>query len=182
MLKIRIPANEWYDESRSEFIYTKEYTIRLEHSLISLSKWESKWKKPYLNPKESITRDEFIDYIRCMTIDQNIDPFAYNAIPDSTLNEISAYIDDKMTATWFSKEQSKAGVQRGRVVTSELIYYWMIAYNIPADYQKWHLNRLLTLIEVCNAENNPKKMSKQEMALKRKELNELRRKQTGSRG
>ena len=182
MLCITIPKGEWFDEASNSFSYTKEYTVHLEHSLISLSKWESKWKKPYLHPSKPITHDEFIDYIRCMTIESGVDPKAYFLIPDQTLEKISEYINDKMTATWFSEEQKRSQVQRGRIVTSELIYYWMIAHNIPSDYQKWHLNRLLTLIEVCNAESNPKKMSRQESARRQKELNEARRKQMGTRG
>lgn len=183
MLTISVPRTEWFDENRMEFFKVEACTLQLEHSLISLSKWESKWKKPYLNPSSPITRDEFIDYVRCMTISRNVNPLVYEALTPEQIDLIQAYINDKMTATWFSKDQRKNGVTYGRIVTSELIYYWMIAQNIPAEYQKWHLNRLLTLIEVCNAENAPKgKMSQNEILRRNKELNDQRRRSMHTHG
>lgn len=182
MLQITIPKAEWYDESRQEFIYTDETTIQLEHSLISLSKWESKWKKPYLDFRTQRTQEEFIDYVRCMTLTKNVNPLVYEAIDQPIADTIQAYINDKLTATWFSEEQKKRMPSRNRIVTSELIYYWMIAQNIPVEFQKWHLSRLLTLIEVCNAENSPKKMSSAEIARQNRELNAKRRAERGTHG
>lgn len=182
MLKITIPATEYYDETTNSFINTKEQTLQLEHSLVSLSKWESRWKKPFLTKGEK-TKEQTIDYIRCMTITQNVDPIIYLGITDKIVEEVSAYIDDSMTATWFNDEtQSQQSNRHTKRITSEVIYYWMIACNIPFECQKWHLNRLLTLIRVCNAYNNPKKMSKKEILARNKALNEARKAQHNTKG
>ncbi len=176
MLIVDVAGCELFDESTSEFITVRPCKLHLEHSLISLSKWESKWRKPYLDDRTPRTLPEFIDYVRCMTVNSGVDPNTYRALSRKNISEIQTYINDKQTATWFSKAQSKSGVTHGRIITSELIYYWMIAYNIPADYRKWHLSRLLTLIEVCNAENAPKNsMSRSEMANQRRALNAQRK-------
>ena len=182
MLKITIPAMEYYDETTESFINTKEQTLQLEHSLVSLSKWESRWKKPFLTKGEK-TKEQTIDYIKCMTITQNVNPIIYLGITDKIVEEVSAYIDDSMTATWFNDEvQSQQSNRQTKRITSEVIYYWMIACNIPFECQKWHLNRLLTLIRVCNAYNNPKKMSKKEILARNKALNEARKAQHNTKG
>ena len=180
MLRITIPATELWDEDKEEFINTKEQTLQLEHSLVSLSKWESKWHKPFLS-KDIKTEEENIDYIKCMTITQNVDPKVYNFIPNDIREKIKEYIEDKMTATWFNDEKSgKGGSEQ---ITSELIYYWMITQNIPIKCEKWHLNRLLTLIKVCNVKNQPpKKMGKKALMSQRAQLNAARRKQLNTRG
>ena len=180
MLQITIPGIELWDESREIFTQTKEQTLQLEHSLVSLSKWESKWGKAFLSKQEK-TYEETIDYIKCMTITQNVDPNVYNHLSKSIIGKITEYIEAPMTATYFSKEQS-SGNSREQV-TSELIYYWMIALNIPFECQKWHLNRLLTLIRVCNIKNQPpKKMSKRAIMSRNAALNAARRKQLNTRG
>lgn len=180
MLEITIPSQELWNEITQEFITTKEYTIRLEHSLVSISKWESKWHKPYLSNAPKST-EEVIDYIRCMTLTQNVDPDAYYSLSTENLNQIDAYIKNPMTATWFSKEQG-GGID-GEVVTSELIYYWMITLHIPTEFQKWHINRLLTLIKVCNIKSQPqKKMSTREIIERNKKLNEMRKQQLKTKG
>ena len=180
MLRITIPATELWDENKEEFINIKEQTLQLEHSLVSLSKWESKWHKPFLS-KDIKTEEENIDYIKCMTITQNVDPKVYDFIPNDIREKIKEYIEDKMTATWFNDEKSgKGGSEQ---ITSELIYYWMITQNIPIKCEKWHLNRLLTLIKVCNVKNQPpKKMGKKAMMSQRAQLNAARRKQLNTRG
>lgn len=179
MLKITIPASEQYDSVNNLFCYTKEQTLVLEHSLVSISKWESKWRKPFLG-KERKTFEETIDYIKCMTLTQNVDPLVYNGITQSVINEVFDYIDEPMTATTFSKE--KASPNR-EVITAEIIYYWMIALQIPFECQKWHLNRLLTLIKVCSIKNSPnRKMSKRELMSRNRALNASRRKTLNSRG
>ena len=181
MLKITIPSSEAFDSRTNEFIYTKEQTLSLEHSLVSISKWESKWHKPYLT-KEPKSPEETIDYVRCMTLTQNVDPRVYYCIPDSELQKISDYVNDPMTATWFSDEKEMKGRQ-GRIVTSELLYYWMIALGIPFECQKWHINRLITLIRVCDEENKPKKkMSKNQLLARNAQLNKARRAALHSRG
>jgi hypothetical protein len=180
MLRITIPEAEYFDERTQTFITTKEQTLMLEHSLVSISKWESKWEKPFLSKDKKTTR-ETVDYIRCMTLTQNVDPNVYLAVNDDIVEQVSRYIDAPMTATWFNEDNNKRGGS-GEVVTSEVIYYWMIALNIPPEYQKWHLNRLLTLIRVCNAKNNPKKMSKKDIFAQNRALNAARKKQSQKKG
>lgn len=180
MLTVEIPETEFYDEVAGEFLVSKKHTLQLEHSLVSLSKWESKWEKPFLT-KDSKTTEETLDYIRCMTITQNVDPNVYRAIGNDILEKIRVYIDAPMTATWFAEERGPKG--KKEVITAEIIYYWMIALNIPFECQKWHLNRLLTLIRVCNLKNAPpKKMSNRELLTRNRELNLARRKSLQSRG
>lgn len=180
MLKITIPAIELWDEGKEEFINIQERTLQLEHSLVSISKWESKWCKPFLS-KEEKTREETIDYIRCMTITQNVPPETYYGLTDENIEQVQEYIQAPMTATWFSEEPSGKG--NSEQTTSELIYYWMIALNIPDRYEKWHLNRLLTLIRVCNVKNQPpKKRGQRNIARDYAALNKARRNRYNSRG
>lgn len=179
MLTITIPAVELYDDNKGEFINTKEQSLTLEHSLVSLSKWESKWNKPFLN-KDEKSIEETIDYIRCMTITQNVRDDAYKYLTNNNILQVQEYIAADMTATKFSNE--KKTINR-EIITAEIIYYWMIALNIPFECQKWHLNRLLTLINVCNLKNTPqKKMSRKELLSRNASLNASRRNSLGSRG
>lgn len=180
MLRITVPAAEFFDEVREEFVYTKEVTLQLEHSLVSLSKWESKWNKAFLGKQEK-TDEEILDYVRCMTLTQNVDPEVYTRLSAQNYAAINAYIEAPMTATYFSEDKQSKGNRE--VVTSELIYYWMISYNIPVEFQKWHLNRLLTLIRVCNIKNSPpKKRSKRDLMRRNAALNAARRSRLGSKG
>lgn len=180
MLRITVPAAEFFDEIREEFVYTKEVTLQLEHSLVSLSKWESKWNKAFLGKQEK-TDEEILDYVRCMTLTQNVDPEVYTRLSAQNYAAINAYIEAPMTATYFSEDKQSKGNRE--VVTSELIYYWMISYNIPVEFQKWHLNRLLTLIRVCNIKNSPpKKRSKRDLMRRNAALNAARRNRLGSKG
>lgn len=181
MLKITVPEMELWDERKEEFITIKKQTLSLEHSLVSLSKWESKWCKPFVS-KQDKTHEEIIDYIKCMTLTQNVDDNVYSYMTPENIKKVNEYIDAPMTATWFSESKGKSG-NGGKQVTSELIYYWMIALNIPFECQKWHLNRLLTLIRVCNEENKPaKKMSTKDVMDRNAALNAARRKQFHSKG
>ena len=180
MLQIIIPATESYDEVLEEFVNSKEQVLQLEHSLVSLSKWESKWKKPFLT-KTNKTYEESIDYIRCMTLTQNVDPSIYIHITHDNIREVNEYIEDPMTATTFSVEETKA--QSNQINTAEIIYYWMIALNIPFECQKWHLNRLLTLIRVCSIKNAPpKKMGRNSVLSRNAQINAARKKQLNTRG
>ena len=180
MLRITIPATEEWNETKEEFIYTKEQTLQLEHSLVSLSKWESRWKKPFLS-KEVKTKEEIIDYIKCMTITQNVDPNVYRCLTEENIKTVNAYINDPMTATTFS-DRNKRSPSR-EIITSEILYYQMIALTIPMECQKWHLNRLLTLIRVCDLKNQkPKKQSMRERYTSNVALNAARRKQLNSKG
>lgn len=179
MLKITVPGIEQFDEEKGEFLSSKETTLQLEHSLVSLSKWEAKWCKPFLS-KETKTTQETIDYIRCMTITQNVDENVYLAITNENMAAVREYIEAPMTATTFSKDSHSKNKE---IITAELIYYWMIALNIPVDFQKWHLNRLLTLINVCHIKNSPpKKMSKNDIASRNRSLNAARKQALNTRG
>lgn len=180
MLYLTIPSGEIYDERTNMFVYMKEQTLQLEHSLVSLSKWEAKWCKPFLTKTEK-TVEETVDYIRCMTVNQGVDPLVYTRLRVEDFLAVNKYIEAPMTATTFSNTQK--GGSNSEQVTSELIYYWMIALNIPFECQKWHLNRLLTLIRVCEVKNTPpKKMSKREIMSRNAALNAARRKKLGTKG
>ena len=179
-IKITIPPIEVYDEVKNEFIEFKEQTISFEHSLVSLSKWEAKWHKPFLDNAKKITAEELQDYVKCMTLTQNVDERIYKYLPESVLTQLVAYMEDPMTATWFSKQRSGPNRQ---IITAEIIYYWMIQLNIPFECRKWHLNSLLTLIRVCNERNKPpKKMTRNEQLAQQKSLNAARRAAMHSRG
>jgi hypothetical protein len=180
MLRIIIPSTELWDEYKQEFVTTKEQTLLLEHSLVSLSKWESKWCKPFIT-KDRKTIEETIDYIRCMTLTQNVDPDVYNYITNDNIEKVNEYIEAPMTATWFSEEKrSKASSEQ---ITSELVYFWMFTFRIPKDCEKWHFNRLMTLIRIFSAKNQPdKKMSKRDIMNQNRALNEARRKRLNSKG
>ena len=180
MRHITIPAVEQWDEVKQEFVYTKDQMLSLEHSLVSLSKWESKWCKAFLTKQEK-TFEETLDYIKFMTITQNVDPKVYNYLTNENIDEVNRYIEAPMTATYFSEDKTSK-ISREQV-TAELIYYWMISLNIPFECQKWHLNRLLTLIKVCNIKNTPpKKRSRKDIMSSNAALNAARRKQLNTRG
>lgn len=183
MLQITISATDLFDEETRLFTHVDEHVLQLEHSLVSLSKWESKWCKPFY-AKEPKTVEETLDYIKCMTLNENVDPMVYNCLSEKNVKDINSYIEHPMTATTFSNNtKSKAGKNSGEKVTSELIYYWMIAFNIPVEFEHWHLNRLLTLIQVCEVKNEPpKKMSKREVMSRNAALNAARRKQMNTNG
>ena len=179
MLYLTVKGRELYDSEHNRFIDVKTQTIQLEHSLVSISKWEARWKKPFLSNK-TMTVEETVDYIRCMTITQNVDPAVYYAMSPKNIKDIRDYIDSPMTATTFSGSDNKPNKE---IITSELIYYWMIALNIPFECQKWHLNRLLTLIKVCNIKNQPdKKMKPHEIMKQNAALNAARKKNMNTKG
>ena len=181
MLQIIVPKREYFDDSKQEFVYFRECTLNLEHSLLSISKWEQKWKKPFLS-KEQKTNEESIDYIRCMTLN-NADPNAYYGWTQSMFGKVSEYINDPMTATWFNNKSQNSPGGRTQVVTSELIYYWLIAFNIPFECQKWHLNRLLTLIKICEIKNAPnKKMKQKDIYSQNRAINAARMRNLGTNG
>ena len=180
MLTIVVPAIEVWDEINNKFISAKAQTLQLEHSLVSISKWETRWKLPFLSDAEK-SPEQQLDYIRCMTLTQNVDPSVYLRLSEENLQQIGEYISTDMTATTFSKRSRRGN--RKQVVTSEVIYYWMVALQIPFECQKWHLSRLITLIRVCEEENQPnKKMSKREILQRNAALNQARRKKLNSLG
>lgn len=180
MLKIVVPAWEEYDSSTNQFLSGKETTLSLEHSLISLSKWESKYHKPFLNNKD-MTSDEMLDYIRFMTLTPNVNKSVFSHLTDENHRLVAEYIKDPMTATTFSGQQNAP--RKREIITSEIIYYWMVSLNIPFECQKWHLNRLLTLIRVVSIKSQPnKKMSKKDAAARARSLNAARRAKYSSKG
>lgn len=180
MLQIEVPGGEFWDEEHGQFIITKSTTLVLEHSLVSLSKWESKWCKPFIN-KDDKTIEETLDYIKCMTLTQNVDPNVYLALSHDNIEKIKEYINHPHTATTV-RENPNAPKNR-EIITSELIYYWMITLNIPLECQKWHLNRLLTLIKVCSVKNAPpQKMSQRQLLSRNAALNAARRQKLHSSG
>lgn len=180
MLQIHISSVELWDELNEQFITTKSQLLTLEHSLVSLSKWESKWCKPFLTKSEK-THEELIDYVRCMTITQNVDPTVYEYLSAENMRMINDYINSPMTATKFPVDENRK-INR-ETMTSEKIYYSMIALNIPFECQKWHLNRLIALIRVCNDKNKPsKKKNMKEIMSRNAALNAARRKQLNTKG
>ena len=181
MLSLVIPEREVFVEATDSFVTVKSTVLRLEHSLVSISKWESVWKKPFLVKDPPKTREESIDYIRCMTISQNVDPMVYYSLGPSEVKQVNEYIDSNLSATVVKRPpQTRASTQ---IVTSELIYAWMVGYRIPFECQKWHLSRLLALIDICDIHNNPgKKMSKREILAQNHALNAARRAKLHTKG
>jgi hypothetical protein len=170
-LRLTIPASEFWDYEQQEFVTVKETTITLEHSLYSISKWESKYHKPFISDDEK-SNEETLDYIKCMTITQNVDPKLYYALSAKEYKIINDYINDSMTATWFSKKPKP----NRSIITAEVIYWQMIQAGIPFECEKWHLNRLLTLLRVCAEKSQPpKKMSKNDIYRQNAALNRQRR-------
>lgn len=186
MLTITIPEKEYFDDSTNTFFKVKKQTLTLEHSLVSISKWEAKWNKPFLSEQQK-SMEEFIDYVKYMTLTQNVDPMVYNGLTAAHIKAIQDYIEAPMTATTFGPDRRKTG--RGasfkkEIVTSELVYYWMIRYEIPVEFQKWHFNRLLTLIRVCDIKGNPDayKMNKRSIYEQNAQLNAMRKAKMHSHG
>lgn len=180
MLQIAVPGLESWDERTEEFVTGPDTIISLEHSLISISKWESKWHKPFLSNKTP-KGEELMDYIKCMTITPNVKDEIYNRLTSDNIDKILKYINDPMTATTITE---RSGSRRSsEIITSELIYYWMVAMQIPFECQKWHINRLMTLIRICGIKNQPdKKMSKRSTMQQNAALNAARRQKLHSRG
>lgn len=177
MLEITIPATTLYNEDTLEFIDVPETTLKLEHSLLSISQWESKYKKPFLNKNDQKSENEMKDYIKMMTITQKVNPLVYECLSLSNVEAIQKYIEDPMTATVFSDKFKTGGGNMGRLITNELVYCWMTQLSIPFSCEKWHISRLLTLINVCSLENQPpKKMSQNDVLRRNASLNKARRK------
>lgn len=180
MLQIYVPGVDGWDEVKEEFVSLPGTNLVLEHSLISISKWESKWHKAFLG-KDQKTPEQIIDYIKCMTITPNVKAEVYDCLTKENIDQVMAYIEDPMTATTITDRNGRRASRE--VVTSELIYYWMVALEIPFECQKWHINRLMMLIQICSIKNQPdKKMSKKSTAQQNAMLNAARRHKSHTRG
>lgn len=179
MLRIVVGGEEMYDEKTQTFTNRNGTVVELEHSLVSLSKWESKFEKAFLGKGEK-SPEEILAYIEAMVLNE-IPEGILSRLSETNIKEINDYIDAKMTATWF--DDTRDGPPSREVITAELIYYWMISLQIPFECQTWHLNRLLTLIRVCNVKGSkPKKRSAQEILQRNRQLNAQRKAQLGTRG
>lgn len=189
MLTIDVITSEGFNNETQKFVTLESFKIDLEHSLSSLSKWETKFEKPFLS-QEAKTEEETLEYIKCMTITPDVPPQVFDKVfedklpnrnyPSGYVAVVNEYISRKMTATWFGETNGPPGRE---IITTELIYYWMVAYRIPFECDKWHLNRLLTLIRVCDQKSQPaKKMTAAETLRRNRELNAQRRAQLGTQG
>lgn len=183
MITVTVPKREVYDQETGIFHYTKEETtFQLEHSLASLQQWESIWHVPFLS-KEEKTAEQTVSYMRCMCLTPGIEDDVFYCILPKDVERIMNYMNDSMTATWFREQKGPGGKKRAQIVTAEVIYYWMVSANIPAEYRYWHLNQLLTLIRVISEENRPKKKrSKREILEEQQSINERNKKLFNTRG
>jgi hypothetical protein len=180
MLQLEIHGEDFWDERTCKFVTLKSQILQLEHSLVSISKWEAKYKKPFLS-REIKTREETVEYIRAMTITQNVNPLVYSLINDEHIRKVNEYIDDPMSATTIKKQEGKGAA--AKVITSEEIYASMVEFRVPPEYQKWHFNRLMMLLRVLGERSKPpKKMRKGEIARRNRSLNAARRARSGSKG
>ena len=180
MLVIKVPGIELFDEVLQVFVNAEEFVLELEHSLVSLSKWESKFEKPFLGSEEK-TDEEVFAYIEAMILTEEYPSDVLTRLTKENIQQINEYIEYKMTATWFNDKQKPK--KSNEVITADLIYYWMISFNIPIEVQHWHLNRLFTLIKLFSVKNAPKeKMSKQDLLARNRELNERRKAELGTAG
>ena len=187
MLTIVIPEGEAYNEKTCKFVKIPSVTLKLEHSLLSLQKWESKHHKYFINNKD-LTAEEVLDYIKCMTINSNVDDYVYDYLSEKNLEEIKKYMEDPQTATWFSDDDTKPKPRKKEIITSEVIYASMVSLGIPIDiFEKRHINHLITLIRVCGEFQDPnrdknKKTNPRELAKYYSELNKARKAKLGTKG
>jgi len=181
VLKLTIPGPELFNEKTNEFIKNEAVVLELEHSLVSLSKWESFWEKPFLG-NDKKTPEQTLSYLQYMILSPEVSPEVFTRFTDEHIVQVNSYIEAKMTATWFREPPGRKS-RNAEVITAELVYYWMISLNIPFECQYWHLNRLLTLIKVCSQKNSAgEKMSKSDLAARNRSLNAERRAKLGTKG
>lgn len=179
MLRITVTLAEEFDDDKQEFRKKETFDLELEHSLVSLSKWEQKYEKPFVSSQK--TTEETLDYIRMMILTPDVPPDVLSKLSKENFEQVQDYISAKMTATYFN---DRAPQQRSReLLTAELIYYWMFSFNIPIECENWHLNRLLTLIRIFNVKNQPaKKTNRKELLKHQAEINRQNRERFGTKG
>lgn len=181
MLTLIVPGIDLFDEDTQEFTTKESFSLELEHSLVSLSKWESKFEKPFLDTKEK-TEEESLYYIKCMILTPEYPPNVFDRFTPDNFQEINQYIEAKMTATTF-QENNRRSTPAREIITSELVYYWMVTFNVPMECQYWHLNRLFTLLKVFSLKNSkPEKVSRRELLARNRELNAKRKAELGTTG
>jgi len=182
MLTVIVSGDEVFNEETSEFSSVGDFVLELEHSLVSLSKWESKFEKPFLAAGDK-TADEILWYVKAMILNPIYPEDLWVRLSQQNLDDINQYIESKQSATTFGLMPEHRSRGRAETITSELIYYWLVAFNIPFETETWHLNRLFSLIRICNIkQSKPKKMSRNEVAQRNRELNAQRRQQLGTSG
>lgn len=183
MLTITIPGEEYFDDEKQRFLTVNDTTLEFEHSLVSLSKWESEWEKPFLST-DNKSPEQVLDYItRCMLLTPNVPPEIFHKFTTEHYKQINEYIESKMSATWFADLPKPNGPRRKEVITAEIIYYWMDELKIDLDWEKRHLARLFTLIKVHNEKNQPeKKVDKRAIMERNRQLNEERLAKMGTKG
>lgn len=180
MLRIIIEGDEVFNDETQTFDTINDVVFDLEHSLISLSKWESEYQKPFLSPGAK-TSEEIFGYLKAMVVTPNLDPDVLYDCSQDNIDKIQKYIDSSQSATTFGVMPDRRGP--GEVITSELIYYWLVSFNIPFECQYWHLNRLFSLIRICNIKSGkPRKMSRNDIAQRNRDLNAQRRAELGTSG
>jgi hypothetical protein len=180
MLRIVIEGEEHYNEETETFETVGDVVVELEHSLLSLSKWESEYQKPFLSAGDK-TSEEILGYLKAMVVTPNVDPDVLHHCSQQVMDQIQKYIDSSQSATTFGMMPERRGP--GEVITSELIYYWLVAFNIPFEVEVWHLNRLFSLIRICNVKNSKqKKVSRRELAERNAAINAKRRAELGTSG
>lgn len=174
MLKIVVPSATLFDERTEELIEIGQCELQLEHSLVSISKWEAKFHKTFLKQFNDKTQDELVYYIKCMTLNKNVDPNVYSCLTYDNYVAIRDYMENPMSATVVPKNEKASGKSVSEPLTSELIYYYMIKLQIPVEFQKWHINRLLKLIDLCGyKDEKPNKMSQKDLYKRNSDINKL---------
>ena len=183
MLNIKIKGQELFIPDKNEFVTISDQVLKLEHSLVSISAWEEKWHEKFLNPNIQMTQEQVLDYIKCMTLNEDFPEEAYNFLSSEDVKQIKEYMEDPHTATTINTLGQNRKKHTNKVTTAEEIYYMMFSYGIPKECETWHINKLLTLIEVFSVKNGgEKKMSTREIMQQNAALNAARKAKLNTKG
>jgi hypothetical protein len=180
LLTIETVTTLW-DEETETFVEHIVSSIDFEHSLASMSKWESKWEQAFLGRTEK-TAEQVYDYLSMMCLTPGVTREQILGLSQENFTQINEYIESQQTATKFAEQPNRRG--SGEQITSDLVYYWMVAFRIPWEAQYWHLNKLLALVRICNAKQSGKtqKVPRHDTAQRNRDLNAERRKKYGTSG